>query len=455
MTKIFGLIGTGAIMFGGLGGGSLVAQSATESTLLSGADPTAQPAASQAPLNPAATVAEPPAAPAANRATARAPEPRYTSALDGSGPIDLDHLKRSHVQVGATVTTGWDSNPQSLSHGDPSATYTISPYFEFHGSTPRTRFLMQYQPTFGGYSGYSTQTMHVVSGRYIRKVNARWLLTADGTGSHGEDSLRLNTPLRNVSIGSGAGANPNAASYLPNAGVITDIEGGAEFSSDLSPRSSLRIRLANSYTSVPSWAKVSSVAEESVSYQRALTSTWGFLAYQKNQRYYGSIVCSTIGGGAGLQWQPRRSVSISASAGPQIDTPACKAQQGFAYNVAISASMSHSSQVYVYAAREPASGYLGPGLWQDGVTAGYRRRVRGADAVITEAGFTHSSSLLTTGSYQGIFFNASYTHALRSGVVLAGNYRTYTNYADEMSSLRNLVFFSLAWTPRLGSHTAH
>ena len=98
------------------------------------------------------------------------------------------------------------------------------------------------------------------------------------------------------------------------------------------------------------------------------------MAYQQTSQYYGQLSCTTFGGGVGLRWQPREETILSVRGGPQLDAPSCHNQQGFAYSASFSMKAGGRAQLYFISDRQPVTGYLGPGLWQNDVSGGNQRQ---------------------------------------------------------------------------------
>ncbi|WP_158791826.1 hypothetical protein [Granulicella sp. L60] len=377
---------------------------------------------------------------------------QYAAALNGSGLISMEGSMSSHLLLGATVAGGWDSNPDSLGNGMSSGVYTLSPYLGIQANTAKMQVLLQYQPLMTGYSSdvYSNQTMHMASFAILGNVNERWKWELKGTGSYGQDSTRLLAPQQTVVVGEVSGAGPNSASYIPNAGTITYIDGGLEVHYKESERDSIEFRVANSFNQYSGFSSRNSIATTSLSYNRDLSSTLGLFAYGRNSYYYGSFNCSSFGGGLGLRWQALEKTSLSLSGGPQLDTAACGNQQGFSYNAAFSTRLSDKSQIYLLAAREPATSYLGPGLWLISTSGGYQRQVVTTATLSLDLGYVSSNTLTTTNSYHDIYFDCIYNHSLGHGLSISYSYRGYVGDTGETSFRRNAALFSIAWSPNAG-----
>lgn len=378
-----------------------------------------------------------------------ATEQQYAPALDGSGLISMDSTWKTHMLLGATVGGGWDSSPDNQGTGVSSGVYTLSPYFGIKANTPKTQYLLQYQPTISRYSSssYPGQTMHVASVVVLGNISERWKWNFEAKGSHGQDSIRLLAPQQTVAVGEVPGTGPNSASYLQNAGIVTYVDGGVKVSYSKSERDSFEFGVANSFSNSASLKGSNSIATGNVTYNRGLSPTLAVIAYVQPAAYYGSIHCLSVGGGIGFRWHVRDQTVLSLSGGPQLDAPECGKQQGFSYSAAFSTRLSGKSQIYLLSARQPTTSYLGPGLWQTSASGGYQRQVATKGTVSFDLGYVGSDALTTVSSFRGMYADGIYSYAIGHGLSASLSYRGYIGDWSGIHSTRNTAQFSLVWTP--------
>jgi hypothetical protein len=377
---------------------------------------------------------------------------QYATALDGTGLIALDSSAPSHLFFGATVSGGWDSNPDNLGNGVASGVYTLSPYVGIQASTPKTQYLFQYQSTISGFSSssYTRQNMNLASAKIVGSASNRWSWDLRAAGSYGQDSIRFLGSQQTVVVGEVPGTGPNSASYLPNAGTVTYVDGGGGVKYRKSERDSFEFRSSNSFSHYTGLSESNSIASSKLGYNRDLSPTLGVIAYGQNAYYYGSLHCESYGGGVGLHWQPAERTSLSLSGGPQFNTSACGSQQGFAYDASFSTRLSGTSQIYLLSARQPTTSYLGPGLWQTSASGGYQKQVRTVGTISFDIGYVASDTLATVSSYHGIYFDFVYGYRLGHGIRASYSYRGYIGDSGGTSFNRNVAVFSIAWTPSAG-----
>jgi hypothetical protein len=378
---------------------------------------------------------------------------QYAAALDGTGLISMDSTTPTHLLLGAAVAGGWDSNPGNLANGASSGVYMVSPYFGIQASTPKTQYLLQYQPTITGYSSstYSQETMNVASATILGTVNERWHWNFRASGSYGQDSLRLLAPQQSVAVGEVPGTGSSSASFLPNAGTVTYANGDLDIHYRKSERDSLEFHMANSFSHFTGLSENNGVATTGrFSYGRELSSRLGVTAYGESSYINGFTDCTSFGGGIGLKWQAGERTFLSLSGGPQLETSACGNQLEFSYNAAFSTRLSYKSQIYLLASRQPTASYLGPQLWQLSVSGGYQRRIRSVGTVSVDLGYTGSDTVATGNSYHGTYFDCIYGYPIGHGFSGTYSYRGYIGDWDGNRFTRNLALFSLSWTPGAG-----
>ena len=378
---------------------------------------------------------------------------QYAPALDGSGLIALDRTRKSRMLLGGSFTTGWDSNQRNEKKGYPSGLLALSPFLGIQGSTGRRQFLLQYAPTFVSNYGSnvsSSQTLNRASAQMAGILSERWQLKFDADASYGQDSLRLLVPPQGVVVGEIPGIGPNAAAYRRDAGKVTAIEGGMEVQYAKSARDLVALQVGDSYTHFSGLGGNNSVATTRLSYDRRLSPTFGLGAYGDIYYDYGSVNCTSLGGGIEAKWMVRERTSLQMGGGPQVNSAACGNQMGFAFNTAFSTRLSAKSQLYALASRQFGTNYLGPGLWQDNVSAGYQRQVGSAGALGLDLGYSHSAARATAGSYNGVYFEGSFNRQLGHQCFSTVTYRRYSGNTGGGSFSRDVAMFLLSWTPNTG-----
>jgi hypothetical protein len=377
---------------------------------------------------------------------------QFIPALDGTGLIAIGGTLPKRLVIGASVSGGWDTNPDNLTTGASSAFYTLSPYVGFQASTAKVQFLLQYQPTLTGYgaAAYSKQTMHAASATVLGTVNERWTWDLNASASYGQDSTRLLAPPQNVAVGEVPGVGPNSSSYLLGAGTVTFVTGGADVHYRKSERDSVEFGVANTLSRYSGLSDNNNIATAKVGYERSLSPSLDIRAYGQSYSYYGATDCTSLGGGAGLKWHVVDGTLLSLSGGPQLNTSACGKQQILSYSAAFSTRLTGQSQIYLLAAREPTISYLGPGLWQTSASGGYQRKITASSTLRVDAGYASSSSVATVNSFHGTFVSCIYSVQLGHGIGTTYSYRTYIGDTNGASFSRNVGLFSLTWTPGAG-----
>jgi hypothetical protein len=250
-----------------------------------------------------------------------------------------------------------------------------------------------------------------------------------------------------VAVGQVPGTGPSSASYLTNGGSVTYLSAGLGSTFKMSARNSLQFNVANDVSRYTGYMGSNSIATAHFSFDRNLSLTRKASVYVQGSHYYGSIHCESYGGGFEFRWTPRENALITLSGGPQLDTPECGIQQGFSYSLSMSTSLSGKSQIYLLSGRQPATSFLGPGLWQESVSAGYQRQVAHAGAISFDVGYVRSDAVKAVNSYKAGYYDCVYTYALSNRLRNSYTYRGYIGGSGGSYIDRNLFMFSLDWTP--------
>lgn len=380
-------------------------------------------------------------------------ESRYAAALNGTGLISMDDVDK-HLLLSTAVGGGWDSNPSNATGGGSSGLYSASPYVGFRGASLKTQYLVQYQPTILGYmsDSYARQTLHRMSGSFIGSLNERWKAEVNASGSYGPNGTRFLAAQQTVAVGEIPGSGPGSASYLSNAGDITYIVGGVDFSYRKSQKETLVMSGSNSFSRISSYNQQGSVASTKFTYVRDLSPELSVIGYGQTSHFYGDLNCDSFGVGAGIRWQPKEKTFLSINAGPQMSTHACTNQKqlGFTYSAAFSSRISRKSQMYLLSDYLPTVSYLGPGLWQRSISGGYQYQVTRIGVVGVDVGYVNSDSLTVVSSYRGKFWGVNYGFRLQHGIAVSYSYRGYVTESGTTAYNRNIAQFSITWTHNAG-----
>jgi hypothetical protein len=376
----------------------------------------------------------------------------YVPALDGTGLIALDSEARSRYLYGASYSGGIDSNVNELKDGASSGVFLFSPFLGIQGNGQRVQYVVQYQPTFRQYTQnqYAGGSLQLASATVTGIVNERWSWEFNTMGSHGQDSIRLLAPSQSVAVGDVPGTGSSSASFRPNAGTITYINGAAGMTLKASERSSVAFGLSNYFSQYSDLGGYSNVATATVAYTHSVTPKFQWLDYGQTARYYGSIHCYSYGGGLGVEWKPAEHAYLHLSGGPQVDTSGCGQQQAFTYHVEFSSRPTNQTQFYVTASRDIASSYLGPGLWQQTVAVGYQHDFDRYQSIATDFGYVNATGLQGVSSYSGTYVDGIYNRRFGRSFNAEASFRHYAGDLTTQSFTRDTALFSISWRPSAG-----
>jgi len=387
-------------------------------------------------------------------------EEQYVGSLNGSGLIEMGENMEQHVLLSLTGGGGWDSNPsnnyntKSLASG----VYGLSPYLGYKGSTPRSQFIVQYQPTIMRYMSteYAQQALHRASGSLVFTESNRlkWALSADT--SYGPNGARLLSTPQTVAVGDVPGTSAaSSAAYLDNSGNVTYIAGSASVSYRSSDRNTIAVSGINTYSRTSGPNLAGGIANLRGTFTRDISQTLSLNGYLQGGYYYGGLRSESLGGGAGFSWQPWERTFFSFNAGPQVNTCTCGTNHiDLAYSASLGTRLTNRSQMYLLADHQPTVSFLGPSFWQRSASAGFQYHVTARGSLRVDAGYTSSDTLTAASSYRGTSWGVNYSVFLRHGLDISYSYRGYATDTSGAQTRRNLVQASITWTYR-GDKTFH
>lgn len=372
-------------------------------------------------------------------------EPVLVGSLNGYGLISLNQDRR--LIFSTRVGGGWDTNPNNTFNTLSTSVYSISPYVALHGGGEKSEYLLQYQPTFLGYpSGrYASQTMHAATAQVDGNLSERlqWKFNVDG--SYGQNGARFLAPTQTVPVGGVPGTGSGSASFLPNSSSVTYLMGSFETYYKRSERDALIVDLQNSYNRIADFGQQGGATTIRLSYGRETSPRLSLRGYAQGIHYYGNLSCSGVGMGVGAHWRMGEKTSLTAEAGPQINS-GCGQTFGYTYSFGYSTHLSGKAQLYLLASRQPMISYLGPGISQTSASAGMQYEVSPRALLGVDVSYANSSSLTAVGSYRGVAINTNYNVRIRHGFGLSYGYRGYFADSSGTGYSRNIAQISLIWS---------
>jgi hypothetical protein len=382
-----------------------------------------------------------------------APEaaPSYAPALDGTGLILMDHSVSSRLLIGAEFSGGYDTRPEESPGAPGSAISVVSPFIGLQVNRENVQYVFQYLPTFTRYADdrYQGGSLHSGMVNMSGEAGERWNWELHGLGMHGQDSLRLLAPQATVAVGDIPGTNPSAASFRGDSGTVTYIDFGSKLSYRLREHDTVSAVLSNSYGTSTS----SSTPGDTIVgvlrgvYSHDVSARLRWMSYAEAARYYGELHCWSYGPGLGFLWRPGERSFLDVSGGPQFNSSTCGKQQNVSYRVAYAARLTQRSQAYLTSQRQMAGVYVGPGVWEQSVTAGYQYLVTSTNTLGADYGYVDETVYKEVTNYKGTYVGAAYNHKLPRSLTAGISYRYFNGGLSGSTVNRNTVLFSLTWLP--------
>lgn len=368
----------------------------------------------------------------------------YVPALNGRGLIALDATNKPLLSYGYQLGAGWDSSNLDGS----SALITASPYVTVQSVLGANQFIVQYSPTFTKYSAanYVGGNLQRGSATVLGTISPRWRWNAGTTLAYGQESLQTVAPTQTVAVGDIAAVSPDAAIYLANAGVGTYINFGTGFTYLSSERDAIDLQLGEGYSRFAGINGDTNVASAQVNYIHSVSPTLSVRPYVQILESTGYISCTSVGGGAGLNWQVGERTGIALSAGPQISTKGCGTLVSYIFSAALNTQVSNVSQLYLMAGRQFSSPYLGPGVWENTAGVGYQRMLGSATAATLDLSYAGSTGAGSAYNYSGVYLGATVARTIGRSFSPSISYQRVMGNTGPTPFNLNTVLFSINWT---------
>lgn len=369
--------------------------------------------------------------------------------LDGEPVIEP---KPTHAEFlyGGRLIGGFDSaaiGPNSALKSTAFSTY--DGYLGAAWQTRKSYFVVQ-QDAFGNeYSAsglpgqYLFQTSLLGAGEWTSKV--KWHI--EGNSTEGDGALLFLSPLPSTTVGSSVAASPTSADLgLDNSFAwYPDISGGLSFA--LTPVASLVLYAKESYREIFDSGTHDNVALARPSLQFAVTDRTSIGVYELSTRETGEIDCRSNGGGAELSTHFGRTGFLDAWGGPQFGSGGCIRQQSFEYHLEISSQVSRRVDAYLIANRESGNTLVSGSDWEDNVAVGIKKHFARTVVLTLDGGYVNGVHLGSATNYQGAFGEAELHKRISNSFLVSGAYRRFDNNETAPALHRNVVLFSIIFSP--------
>ena len=369
--------------------------------------------------------------------------------LDGE-PVIEPKPTHGELLYGGRLIVGYDS--AAIGPGSALKSTGFSTYDGYLGGALQTRksFFVVQQDAFGndytasGLPGqYLFQTSLLAAGEWT--PGRKWHI--EGNSTEGDGALLFLSPLPSTPVGSGVGVLPASADLgLDNSFAwYPTISGGMSFR--LTPAATMVMYAKESYREVFDNNTHDNVALARPSLQFAVSNRTSIGVYGLSTRVTGEIDCRSNGGGVELSTHFGRTGFLDAWGGPQYGSAGCIRQQGFEYHVEVAAQVSRRVDAYLIANRESGNTLVSGSDWEDNFAVGIKRHFARSVFLTLDAGYVNGIHLGSALNYQGTFGAVELRKRITSSFLISGAYRRFDNNETSPALHRNVLLFSLVFSP--------
>jgi hypothetical protein len=377
----------------------------------------------------------------------------YTPALNGGPPILLQQPKHLRFLYGVSTSQGYDTNIVGPFQNIDTYTSTYEGYLAAAWRFTRSYVILQQDSTYTHFGSPLLQQNGFHQTALLSTLdfnpNLNWIFEA--TSAEGNNTLTQLIAPSQMIVNGVAVTSPSAATAGLNLGVVwgTDVVSTLNWKPDRHNIFALRAENANhqfydrdvhdNFTTLQ------------LSYQRALSQNTHVGGYGLTRRQTGTIFCDGVGLGLIGSTRPAEHWFIEASGGPEFDSGGCRRHQGFDLHLATTYQLSSTSQLYGLGNREYSSGFVPNATWEDNAAVGLvkrlRRRLTWDVGVGYARGFTGGFQVPASNLYHGFYSQTKFIQQLSKSFNLEALYRRFDQRVGGESVHRNIVLFTMRWSP--------
>jgi len=377
----------------------------------------------------------------------------YTPSLNGGPPILVQQPRHLRLLYGASTSQGYDSNLVGPFQNIGSYTSSYEGYLAASWRFTRSYVILQQDSSYT-YFGSSLLEGHGFHQTSLLSTldfdpNLNW--TFEATSSEGNNTLTELIPLPTIVVGGIPVTSPGAATAGLNLGFVwgTDVASTLSWKPDSKDIYAFRAENANhQFYGLDLHDNLTTLE---LSYQRGLSQNTYLGGYGLTRHETGTIFCDSAGFGLIGNTRPTQRWFIEASGGPEFDSTGCRRHQGFELHLTTTYQLSRTSHLYATGNRQFSSGFVPNGTWEDNAGVGFSkqltRRLTWDLGAGYARGFTGGFLVPASNSYHGFYEETGFVQRLSSSFTFEGLYRRFDQSVLGQSIHRNIVLFTLRWSP--------
>ncbi|HEY6248411.1 MAG TPA: hypothetical protein VI685_00535 [Candidatus Angelobacter sp.] len=377
----------------------------------------------------------------------------YTPALNGGPPIQVEQPRHVRYLYGLAMTQGYDSDVAGPFSNIESWTSTYEGYLAAAWRFTRNYVIVQQD------TSYSHFGSHLLEGHTYNQTsllatgdldpNIGWIFEAHSF--EGNNTLTQLSPLPGIIVNGITVTSPGAATAGLNQGFVwgTDLVSTLNWKPDRQDISSFRAENANEQ--FLDLGLHDNLTTFELQYQRAITKETYLGAYGLDRHETGTIDCDSAGFGLVGSTRPTDRLYLQASGGPEFDSGGCRRHQGFELHFAAVYRVRPTTWFYATANRQFSSGFVPNSTWDDdagvGLTKRLTRRLTFGLSGGYVRGYTGGFAVPSLAAYKGFYGQIQFIQRLSKSFDFEATYRRYDQSISGQSVHRNIVLFTIRWSP--------
>jgi len=377
----------------------------------------------------------------------------YTTSLNGGPPIVVQQPKHLRFLYGAAMTQGYDSDVAGPFSDIDSWTSTYEGYLAAAWRFTRNYVILQQDSSYTHFGsdlleGHAFhQTALLATGEL--DPNLSWIFEAHSF--EGDNTLTQITPLPQIVVNGVSVTAPGAATAGVDQGFIWGTDLVSTLSWKVDRRDILAFRAENANHQFLDLDLHDNVASFELQYQRQLSEKTYAGAYGITRHITGTVLCDNVGFGLMASTKPTDRWFLQASGGPEFDSTGCRRHQGFELHATAMYRLHPTAWAYATANREYSTGFVPGSTWEDNVGAGLVKQLTRRLTWQIGGGYVRgfAGGFLTPASteYHGFYGETQFIQRLSKSFSVEATYRRFDQSITGQSVHRNIVLFTLRWSP--------
>jgi len=385
----------------------------------------------------------------------------------------VDHWNTMNLANGPTVQSGpgflptYQESPSAFTfavggiggvlfdQGNDASAYTGSAALSGFIARPRWELMYEDGGALGNYqfNGNNLVGLNRAAIRANGNLATRWLWQGSATNAFGNDKLRLFAPLDYRTVGETEAPVTDTVAYGLHTGNLVDEQEDFRLRDATTRRTNWDFAAAHTLRYYSDDGVTVQTVRGRADYVHAVTPSLGLGVIAGAAHQTGPSECTL--GGAGLlglmKWGTRASIDLSGSANGA--STSCGKSIQFTGDASLYLRASSHDDIYLTGNRDLSDGVVENLALLDSAGGGIRHQFTRNTSLRLSAAAIYGTDPKTNVAYNGEFTEAAMSYPLGAGFLQETSYRHYQISKIPGGDNRNLVTFTLWWSPNKNRQT--